>query len=111
MYINSIDDEVAKYKDSSRFKIKTMILIYRCLRFLNGDTYYFLLSLFMIIGPIMFVNYDFTALFLGIILHYFFFWVFLKDRLNKMFNTEREIREIDIIIQTLQDYLKKKNPN
>lgn len=111
MYINSIENEVDKFKNSSRLKIKTMITIYRFLKFCNSDTYYFLFSLLVIIGPIIFVSFDILALFIGMIFHYFFFWKYLKDKLNSLYQTKKEIEEIDEIIQILRKYLKNKNPN
>jgi hypothetical protein len=45
------------------------------------------------------------------IFHYFFFWKYLKDKLNRLYQTEKEIEEIDEIILILKDYLKNKNPN
>jgi hypothetical protein len=111
MCINSIEDEVDNFKNSSRFKIKMMIMIYRCLRFCNSDTYYFLFSLLVIIGPIIFISFDILALFISMTFHYFFFWKYLKDKLNRLYQTEKEIEEIDEIILILKSYLKNKNPN
>ena len=111
MYQQSIMEEADKYKDSSRFKIKTMILIYKFLRFCNSNTYYFIVSLVSILVPLFLFNFSVGIIFMGMITHYVLFMNFLKSPLDKLFQTEREIREIDDVIELLKNHLKNKNPN
>lgn len=111
MYQQSIMEEADKYKDSSRFKIKTMILIYKFLKFCNSNTYYFILSLSSILIPLFIFNFSIGIIFMGMIIHYVLFMNFLKRPIDKLFQTEREIREIDGVIDILETHLKNKNPN
>lgn len=111
MYEQSIMEEADKYKDSSRFKIKTMILVYKFLRFCNGDTYYFIFSLATILLPLFIFNFSIGVIFFGMILHYIIFMTYLKNKLDKIFETRKEIYEITDIIEILENHLKNKNPN
>jgi hypothetical protein len=111
MYQQSIMEEADKYKDSSRFKIKKMILIYKFLRFCNSNTYYFMVSLSSILIPLFIFNFSVGIIFMGMIVHYVLFMKFLKGTIDKFFQTEREIKEIDDVIELLKNHLKNKNPN
>lgn len=107
----AIEDEVIKYKDSSPFKIKMMIVVYKTLRFLAGDTYFFIFSLFIILFGVICFNFSVLGLFIGMIVHYIFFWKILRPILDRIFKTNQEIYEINDIINILEGYLKNKNPN
>lgn len=107
----SIMVEGNKYKDSSRFKIKTMILIYKFLRFCNSDSYYFITSLSTILLPLFIFNFSIGSIFFGMILHYIIFMLLFKNRIDKVFQTTREISEINDVIKILENHLKNKNPN
>lgn len=111
MSTQSVEDEVSKFRNSSKIKIIIMILIYRILKFMSGDTFYFINSLAAMLLPVLFFGYNFFTLFFILIVHYFFFWVFLKDRIEKEFPLKSEIREFEKGIKILRSYLKKKNPN
>lgn len=111
MYEQSIMEEADKYKDSSRLKIKTMILIYKFLRFCNGDTYYFIVSLSTILLPLFIFKFSVGSIFFGMVLHYFIFMTYLKNKIDKIFETRKEIYEITDIIEILENHLKNKNPN
>jgi hypothetical protein len=104
-------DEGGKYKDSSKNKIKLMIMFYRCLRFLNGDFFYFIFSLATILVPLFIFNFSVGVIVFGMILHYLIFMTLIKSRIDKVFNTKKEIREIDQVIEELRSYLNDKNPN
>jgi hypothetical protein len=108
---NSIEDEVIKYKDSSQFKIKMMIMVYKTLRFLAGDSYFFVFSLFIILSGIVYIKFSVLGLFFGMIIHYTLFWNLLRPILDRIFKTNQEIYEINDIIKVLESYLKNKNPN
>lgn len=111
MYEQSIMVEGNKYKDSSRLKIKTMILIYKFLRFCNSDSYYFIVSLASILLPLFIFDFSVGSIFFGMILHYIIFMVFLKNKIDRIFKTNREICEINDVIKILETHLKNKNPN
>jgi hypothetical protein len=100
-----------KYKDSSRFKIKTMILIYKFLRFCNSDSYYFIVSLTSILLPLFIFEFSVGSIFFGMILHYIIFMTFLKNKIDRIFKTGKEICEINDVIKILETHLKNKNPN
>lgn len=104
-------DEVEKYKDSSKGKIKLMIFIYRFFRFFNSDFFYFTYSLATVLVPLFIFNFSVGVIIAGMILHYFLFMIFLKKIIDKWFKTETEINEIDEIIEILKSFLKNKNPN
>lgn len=107
----SIMVEGNKYKDSSRFKIKTMIFIYKFLRFCNSDSYYFIVSLSVILAPLFIFEFSIGSIFFGMILHYIVFMTFLKNKIDNMFQTTKEICEINDVIKILETHLKNKNPN
>lgn len=111
MYEQSIMEEADKYKDSSRFKIKTMILVYKCLKFWNGDVFYFLYTLAMILTPLFIFNFSVGIIFLGMLVHYVLFMTYLKTKINQIFKSKQEIREIEDVIEVLESHLKNKNPN
>jgi hypothetical protein len=104
-------EEADKYKDSSRFKIKTMILIYKLLIFCNSDSYYFIVSLSFILTPLFIFNFSVGTILFGMILHYFVFMTYLRTKLDKIFETRKEIDEINDVIEILKTHLKNKNPN
>ena len=111
MYEQSIMNEADKYKDSSNFKIKTIILVYKFLRFCNSDSYYFIVSLATILLPLFIFDFSIGTIFFGMILHYIIFMTYLKTKLDKIFGTRKEIEEISDVIEILQNHLKNKNPN
>jgi hypothetical protein len=45
------------------------------------------------------------------ILHYFVFMTYLRTKLDKIFETRKEIDEINDVIEILKTHLKNKNPN
>jgi len=103
--------EVSKYKNSSRFKIKIMIVIYKILRFFNGDKFYFIYSLSMTLIPLFLFGFNIITLFFGMFFHYLIFMFFLKELIDEKLETKKELYEIDKIIDILKKYLKNKNPN
>jgi len=103
--------EVSKYKNSSRFKIKIMIVIYKILRFFNGDKFYFIYSLSMTLIPLFLFDFNIITLFFGMFFHYLIFMFFLKELIDEKLETKKELYEIDKIIDILRKYLKNKNPN
>lgn len=107
----SIMEEINKYKDSSNLKLKTIILIYRFLRFCNGDIFYFMYSLLMVLTPLFVFNFSVGVIFIGMLLHYVIFMTYLKNKLDLLFKTKKEIEEIDKIIEILESHVKNKNPN
>lgn len=111
MHQQSIMEEANKYKDSSRFKIKTMIIVYKCLKFWSGDVFYFLYSLATILIPLFIFKLSVGIIFLGMLVHYVLFMTYLKTKINQIFKSEQEIREIEDIIEILETHLKNKNPN
>jgi hypothetical protein len=107
---NTLETEVIKYKNSSKLKIKSMIIIYNFLKFANGDIYYFLVSLFFIITPIIIIDFNVINLLFGMLIHYLLFCVLLKDLINGFFKTNDEVKEIDLILNYLKKYLNDKTP-
>ena len=51
-----IENEIKKYENSSSFKIKTVINVFKFLRFLNGDLFYFLFTLSIFLGTKFFLT-------------------------------------------------------
>lgn len=111
MYEQSIMEETDKYKDSSNFKIKIMILIYKSLRFCNSDIFYFIYSLSITLVPLFIFDFNILTLFFGMFFHYLIFMFFLKELIDERLGTKKELYEINQIIKTLKTFLKNKNPN
>ena len=57
-----IENEIKKYENSSSFKIKTVITVFKFLRFLNGDLFYFLFTLSIFLGTKFFLTNNFENL-------------------------------------------------
>lgn len=111
MCAQSVEEEVSKFKNSSKLKIRFIIFIYQVLKFMSGDVFYFINSLVAMLFPVILFGYNPITLFFILIVHYLFFWVFLKDRIEKEFPLKSEIKEFEKGIKILRSYLKKKNPN
>lgn len=111
MYEQSIMEETDKYKDSSNFKIKIMILTYKLLRFCNSDIFYFIYSLSITLVPLFIFDFNILTLFFGMFFHYLIFMFFLKELIDERLGTKKELYEINQIIKTLKTFLKNKNPN
>ena len=58
-----IDDEVKKYKDSSSFKIKTVINVFKFLRFLNGSLFYFVFTLGIVLLTMFLIHNNVKSFF------------------------------------------------
>lgn len=88
-----------------------MIVIYKILRFFNGDKFYFIYSLSMTLIPLFLFDFNIITLFFGMFFHYLIFMFFLKELIDEKLETKKELYEIDKIIDILRKYLKNKNPN
>lgn len=106
----TLETEVIKYKNTSIFKIKLMILVYKTLSFLNGYNFYFLISLTSMMVPTVFFYFSIERLLLTMLVHYILFCKLLKEPIDKFFKTEKENEEITEIIKILKGYLNEKNP-
>lgn len=106
-----IDDEVKKYKNSSSFKIKTMINIFKFLRFLNGSLFYFVFTLGIVLLTMFLIHNNVKSFFLGMLFHYLFFIRFFKPRFDRYTGTKEENEETTKIISGLETLLNEKTPN
>jgi hypothetical protein len=108
---SQLENEVIKFKNSSKFKINVMILIYKFLKFSCSNTYYFLLSLTVTLLPLIIIHVSLGTIFFGMLVHYIVFYVLIKNKFDKIFKTKDEIYEINEVLIYLNSYLKNKNPN
>lgn len=106
----NVKNEIEQYKKSSKMKMRFIINIYKLIRFLNGDLFYFIYTLSFIIVPIILINFTISGIVIGLILHHLVFNVLVKKRLDRLFNVEKDNQEMTEVINSLQDFLNKKPP-
>ena len=68
-------------------------------------------SLLTVLTPLFVFNFSVGVIFIGMLLHYVIFMTYLKNKLDLLFKTKKEIEEIDKIVEILESYVKNKNPN
>jgi hypothetical protein len=107
---DDIEKEVIEYKNSSNFKINFVIKVYKIFRFMNGDTYAFVVTLSTLLITLGFIRFDPILLIFGLVTHYFLIWKLLKPRIDRLLKSEEEASRITKIIEILESY-KKENPN
>ena len=106
-----IEHEIKKYENSSSFKIKTVINVFKFLRFLNGDLFYFLFTLSIFLGTKFFLTNNFDGFIIMMLLHYLFFMKFFKPIFDRYTHTKEDNEETTKIINGLETLLNKKTPN
>lgn len=103
------EKEANEYKNSSTFKIKFVLILYKFLSFSGRDNVNFFYSFFgLSISFLLFTKPTIFTTSLFIAIHYFFFWkyIILKKRYKLVSDNDKE--EIDEIITILNGFIKER---
>lgn len=99
-------EEAELYKDLPTKKLKKVIRQYKFLSFANSDIFNFIFSFFSILIPFLFLfNVTTLSLFCLVLFHYLFFWEYLHVYKKSKLVSNSDKKEIDRIIEMLEDYL------
>lgn len=113
--MSKVTEEAEKYKDLPTKKLKKVIRQYKSLSRSNSDIYNFVFTfVIMILAAPFFMEITYLNLCLLILVHYLFFWEFLHRYKKWKLVNDVDKKEIDEVIQILEEYLKEretKNPS
>ena len=107
--MSKIQKEADEYKDSSSFKLRFVILIYKGLSFFSSKEVNFVVSFLHLTFLFWFVvRINFFTVSLLILSHYFIFWKYAILKKNWCLVKPEEVEEIDEIVKILEEFLKDK---
>ena len=107
--MSKIQKEADEYKDSSSFKLRFVILIYKGLSFFSSKEVNFVVSFLHLTFLFWFVvRINFFTVSLLILSHYFIFWKYAILKKNWCLVKPEEGEEIDEIVNILEEFLKDK---
>jgi len=104
-----LKEEADLYKNLPKEKLQKIIRQYKFLSFTNSELYYFLLTILTFGGTFLFFfGISLNSLFIMFLLHYIFYWEILYKMTNFKSSDKKEKKEIDQIVEILQEHLKDK---
>lgn len=107
--MSKIREEADLYKDLPIKKLKKVVRKYKFLSFSNSEIFNFMFFLITLAIPFLFMfGVTITSVFFMILIHYVFYWEFLFKYKQFKLVSDQEKREIDEIVEILEEYLKEK---
>ena len=105
--MSKIKEEADLHKDLPPNKLKKVIWQYKFLSIANTEIFNFVFYLITFGVPVLcMLGITIATLFLMLLIHFAFFWLFLFKYKNFKLVSDEDRYEIDEIVKILEDYLK-----
>lgn len=99
--------EAYEYKDTPTVKLKLVLFTYKFLYFCSKEPIDFTISLIpFVIGYLIFLPIGLLTFLIGITLHYFLIWVFVRNYCGIKLVSDKDREEIKEIIPILEGFVK-----